>query len=437
MKFLIAGMLLCFAAAAEPVVDEVIGITPVWTGHPVGFCLVTHPPDQFAAFYDADRRMVTAQRKLDAAAWTFQVLPENIGWDSHNYITMVIDDDGYIHLSGNMHVDPLVYFRTEKPRDITTFKRIPSMTGELEDRTTYPRFFHDADGRLLFTYRHGKSGDGNQIYNVYDDETQTWQRLLDKPLTDGEGKRNAYLNGPITGPDGRYHLCWVWRETPDCATNHDPSYARSPDLIHWEDSAGNPLELPITLATSDIVDPVPPGGGVINGNCCIGFDLAKRPVVTCHKYDEDGNIQIYNVRREKEGWKVYQLTDWDWRWDFSGGGTIEFKVRVQPVRVQDGDLVQGWRADGRESGTWRLDPETLKPVEKLPAPPPSIPEALRKTQSDFPGMQPRFAFSGGQTEAPGVRYLMRWESLGRHRDRPRKKPWPEPIMLRLYRLRDR
>ena len=56
-------------------------------------------------------------------------------------------------------------------------------------------------------------------------------------LFDGQGRRNAYPLGPVTGPDGRFHVVWVWRDTPDCATNNNLSYARSRDLIHWETAA--------------------------------------------------------------------------------------------------------------------------------------------------------------------------------------------------------
>jgi len=49
-------------------------------------------------------------------------------------------------------------------------------------------------------------------------------------------------------------------------------------------------------------------------------------------------------------------------------------------------------------------------------------------------MSARFAYDAGRAEADGVRYLLRWETLGPNRDRPRDPPWPEPVMLRLYRV---
>jgi len=58
---------------------------------------------------------------------------------------------------------------------------------------------------------------------------------------------NAYCSRPALGPDGRFHMTWVWRDTPDCATNHDLSYARSADLVHWETGGGEPLKLPLGL----------------------------------------------------------------------------------------------------------------------------------------------------------------------------------------------
>ena len=118
-------LLAAFLSAPGPEVVESLDISPVWSGHPVGFCLYTHKDVQLAAFYDADRNMTVAKRRLDAREWEFARLPEQVQWDSHNSIVMTVDDRDFIHLSGNMHVKPLVYFRTKAPLDITTFERAP------------------------------------------------------------------------------------------------------------------------------------------------------------------------------------------------------------------------------------------------------------------------------------------------------------------------
>jgi hypothetical protein len=75
-------------------------IAPVWSGHPVGFALLTTEDLQYVGFYDADRNMVIASRQPGETSWKFQVLPTKIGWDSHNYITMTLDEVGQLHVAG-------------------------------------------------------------------------------------------------------------------------------------------------------------------------------------------------------------------------------------------------------------------------------------------------------------------------------------------------
>lgn len=435
MAWWLHGALLLLAGGApRETIEQALEVAPVWAGHPVGFCLLTVGGKQFVAYYDAERQMTVAERRLDSETWTITRLPSQVGWDSHNYLTLVADDEGLLHLAGNMHAVPLIYFRSAAPYDSTTLSRVASMVGNREQKVTYPVFFRGPDNALLFTYRDGSSGNGDQIYNVWDAGTHTWRRLLDRELVSGEGERNAYLHGPVHGPDGLWHLVWVWRETPDCATNHDPSYARSPDLVHWTRSDGTPLELPITLATGEIVDAIPVGGGVINGNVVLGFDAERRPIVSYHKYDANGFLQIFNARLENGAWQRHQATEWDYRWEFSGGGSIPFEVRVGSVSVAaDGSLRQSFGHPKAGSGVWRLDPATLRPVEVLPPADPTPPE-LRRVTSDYPGMRVQLRGDSGSSGEPGVRYLLRWETLGANRDRPRDEA-PPPSPLRLYKLR--
>ena len=357
--------------------------------------------------------------------------------DSHNSIVMAVDIAGYLHLAGNMHVSPLNYFRSTMPLDATTLTRAPSMAGSEERRVTYPEFMRGPDDKLIFTYRDGSSGSGNQIYNVYDPTAQRWARLLDKPLTDGEGLRNAYFVGPVPGPDQYYHLCLVWRDTPDCATNHDVCYARSKDLLRWERGDGTPYVLPITLATAGIVDPVPVHGGIINGCTQIGFDAQQRPIVAYHKFDAAGNTQLYNARLEDGNWRVYQGTHWDYRWDFSGLGSITTEILVRPVKLEaDGALTQSWSHHKYGSERWKLDPDTLAPEKRLAPEPSAIPAELRRVESSFPGMGVQFEQDSGKSNSADHHFVLRWETLEHNRDRPRDPPWPGPSMLRLYRVYD-
>lgn len=427
------------AAAAAPGQDnekivQTIDVASVWAGHPVGFALLTHRTNQFVAFYDDQRRMTVGARTLDSTAWRFTRLSQTVGWDSHNYVTMAVDAAGHLHLSGNMHVRPLVYFRSDRPLDGESLVAVPAMIGNREKRCTYPKFLRGAKDELLFTYRDGSSGNGDQIFNVYDTSARTWKRLLDQPLTSGEGLMNAYFVGPVRGPDGLFHLCWVWRDTGDCASNHDLSYARSRDLVHWETSQGQPLKLPITLKTTEVVDPVPAGGGIINGNTLIGFDAQRRPILSYHKFDAAGKTQLYNARLENGRWQIHQTSDWSYRWEFSGGGSITFEIGFGAVQTNAaGQLTQSFRHVKHGSGLWVLDEKTLKPVgSSRPASPftgLAVPPGSRAQ-----GLQARSASDLGDSGEPGVRYVLRWETLPSNRDRPRSGPLPPPSQLRLFKL---
>jgi BNR repeat-containing family member len=406
-------------------------VADVWSGHPVGFALVTQNNQQFAAFYDANRRLTVATRTLDANAWTFATLPTSVVWDSHNYIAMAIDSAGFLHVSGNMHSAPLIYFRSTRPLDITSFAAAP-MVGMNETSCTYPQFIHGPAGDFVYAYRDGVSGAGNYVFNIYDVPTQTWRRLISTPLADGQGLRNAYPVGPTLGPDGFWHLVYVWRETPDASTNHDLSYARSRDLSHWETGTGQPLTLPITLATSDIVDPVPVNGGMINNNTKVGFDSQNRPVVAYHKYDAAGNTQLYNARVENGHWTVHQTSTWNTRWTIGGGGTLIFQIELEGVKADaSGALTQVWY--NAPLGGWnafRVDETTLAAVATIGRLLP-YPAALDQPQSPTAGMGVRWASDSGAGTDPGIHYMLRWETLAENNDLPRAVI-PPPTKLRLY-----
>ena len=438
-------LLLCVAFSARRIsaaVPEGELIDRVWAGHPVSFALLVENDRQFIAYYDADRRLTVTGRKNGDVKWVRVQLSgvpsahnrsSNVtGWDSHNFLRLALDRDGEIHLSGNMHVDPLVYYRTRAPFDLGTLERIDRMTGDRETHCTYPVFFKNAAGDLFFRYRDGSSGNGSDLYNVYDPATRTWRRLLDTPLLDGQGQRNAYALDPMLGPDGRFHLVWMWRDTPDCATNHTLSYARSRDFIHWENSRGEPLALPITLGTGEVIDAAKPGEGLINMTFALGFDTHQRPVVVYHRYDAQRHSQIYAARPRANGtgWELQQLSNWNFTWAFSGGGSIAADVTLgAPHATTDGLLAVDFVSRDGGSGRWLVDPATLERKATLPAAPRVLPEELmRPTQ---PGMEVQTAVA----HANGRRWVLRWETLPRHRDLPRDSA-PPPSELRLYNLPD-
>jgi hypothetical protein len=325
--------------------------------------------------------------------------------------------------------------------DVTTFERVDSMVGSEEDRTTYPRFFRGPDGALIFEYRHGKSGAGNWIYNEWDPDSGSWERLLDEPLLGGGEAVSAYKNGPVVGPDGYYHLAWGWRDHPAAQQQHDIYYARSEDLREWETSRGDSLSLPIYEGAGELVDPVPPWGGNLNGVNGIGFDGSDRVILTYRKFDQDGNTQIYNARAEEaavdglspEGWELYQTSDWAYRDAFGGWGSLGTVLSVDRVRIDpDGRLSQSYTHPKYGSGRWILDEETLQPVEWR-NPWHQYPEDVATPRSDHPRMKVMWGEDSG--EAPeGEQFVLRWEANAT-KDSHTDRDAPRTSTLELYQVK--
>lgn len=458
LLFLISGVLLsCInqKVSEEPlIIDETdqtetimqsIKIDSVWAGHPVGFCLYTHGERQYIAYYNADRRTVVGQRNLNEQEFHLFVLPATsrkthggtstvLGWDSHNFLTIGIDKEEYIHLSGNVHGHPLTYFKSTEPNDISTLEQIFEMVGTEENRTTYPHFMLTKENELLYHYRDGGSGNGNEIYNIYDCEAKTWKRLLDTPLTDGQGLMNAYQTQPKVLKDGWYHMYWVWRDTPDCSTNHDLSYMKSPDLKNWFNAFGKQIQMPATIdQRSLIVDPIPPKGGIINLAAKMVLDDQNNPVFAYHKYDTLGNLQFYTAQLVNKEWVYKQITNWDYRWEFSGNGSINSEVRIKNFSKRNDEKyeVDYWHIK-YGNGTILLNKKFENIGKVLKAEPFA---GTLKIEGTFPGLEVRTTGDLGALEEENLRYVLKWETINRNRDRPRPKPWPEPSQLYLYKLK--
>jgi hypothetical protein len=422
-------------------------IDRVWAGNFANFDFLTEGSHQYIAYYDANRQMSVAHRKGPRRPWVYYKVDSWLGWDSHNYIEMALDSEGHLHLTGNMHGDRIEYFRMEYPHEVRSLRRVRVMADpESEDRVTYPRFLKSREGSLVFKYRIGGSGNGSDIYLLYDTESRTWSQFHNGPLIDGEGKMNAYVEGPTAGPDGRFHMVWIWRDTGDAATNHDISYARSPDLMEWEDSSGRPIRLPITFERSDIVDPVPTGGGAINNNVKLGFDPQNRPIVAYHKFDPDGNTQVYVSRYEETEWIPYQVSNWkNFRWDFGGFGALPgFKVRIgKPESLPDGNIRLPVQREGDRS-LFILDGSSLELLEIQDAPP-RFPSIIAEVLSsgkvsldprDVTGDQLAFRTrsTNGFHESPDEVFYITWEAQAPFRDQARDGI-PPPSTLFLHQLK--
>ncbi|HEY0864568.1 MAG TPA: glycosyl hydrolase 115 family protein [Lacunisphaera sp.] len=300
--------------------------THAWAGSSVNVLanqnstLVTASDAQYAAFYDADRRLVLARRPLGSEGWQTQVTPYtgNVA-DAHNTVALAVDGAGYLHVAWDHHAQPLNYARGTAPGSLELGPK-QSMTGSLEELVTYPMFFRQPDGGLLFLYRDGRSGRGNIVLNRYDATARTWRRLQDN-LIDGEGARSAYLAATVDDR-GTLHLAWNWRDSPDVATNHDLCYAKSADGgVTWTTSTGARLALPLTAANAEYALKIPPDSRLMNPPS-LTTDAAGRPCIASYWAAAGSDVpQFHVVRHDGQAWTVTQVTSRTTPFELRGGGT--------------------------------------------------------------------------------------------------------------------
>jgi hypothetical protein len=412
-----------------PTIVEILEIDTVWAANKVSFALQTVGNQQFIAYYDKNRMMTVASRTLDSKTWNKKTLNNKLHWDSHNSVVLGIDEKGFIHVSGNMHVNPLVYFRSTKPYVVQSMVELNTMTGEDEKNVTYPKFFNDKAGKLYYSYRSGSSGNGNTFVNQYLTEQNKWVRYITKPLFVGISKtndRSAYHHF-VRDKAGNFHFSWVWRWTPLVETTHQLCYATSPDLIHWKNVAGEDINLPHHPDDPKlIVDNTPTKGGMHNGKYRLIITPDQKPLIGYLKYDEKGLTKFYLAHFKNGAWVSKKISDWDFRWKFIGGGDgmTEGGVFNFVGFSKEGLLVIDWSNETQKSGRYVVDPNTLELSDKKVTITEKIPLELKKRMTNAPKLSVSLQ-EDEALESGNERYFLKWETKGKSHGEHAPKVIPE------------
>jgi BNR repeat-containing family member len=322
------GTLTAQQAMPEKVLLSDVG--PGWAGNSINAvvfrknALVSFQDQQFIAYYDQEGSLVLGQRKHGESTWKIKktAYKGNIK-DAHNSISIMLDGKGFLHVAWDHHNNPLHYAKSIEPLSLELTPEMP-MIGSLEKKVTYPEFYRMPDGNLLFFYRDGGSGNGNLVMNKYNTQTGQWTRLQQN-LVDGEGKRNAYWQGCVDAK-GNIHLSWVWRESPDVASNHDMSYAVSKDGgISWQKSDGVKYAIPITMATAEVICSIPQASELIN-QTSMCTDSDGNPFIASYWKGANNVPQYHIIYKSKKGWQVSDLGFRKMPFSLSGAGTKQIPI---------------------------------------------------------------------------------------------------------------
>jgi hypothetical protein len=297
--------------------------------------LVSDRQTQYVGYYDAERYLVLGKRKLGTSRWSTRRTPyQGNAADAHNAISLMLDGAGYLHVSWDHHNNALRYARGVKPGSLELGPKLP-MVGADEESVSYPEFYRLPDGNLLFFYRLGGSGRGDLVINRYDAATRRWSRLHTNLIT-GEGKRNAYWQA-FLDQQGTLHLSWVWRESPDVASNHDMAYARSRDGgVTWEKSNGERYALPISAAAAEYAVRIPQNSELIN-QTSMAADRDGHPYIASYWRDAGSAIPQYHVVfHDGAEWRVRALDFRKTAFSLSGQGTKRIPIARPQIMVDVG-----------------------------------------------------------------------------------------------------
>ncbi|MDQ8198596.1 BNR repeat-containing protein [Pelagicoccus enzymogenes] len=317
---------------------------------------------QYATYYDHNRNLCVARRKLPNSNWdvirfTDYKIENN---DSHNVTVIgIAEGDGSIHLAYDHHKSELNYRFTApgvatNPESVTwdaslfskNLSRLGPITSiEAKDDTiidfTYPRFVPTPSGNLLLYFRYVTSGNGDSYLFEYDASTHDWREALGKFIArdkgtytfdrNGDGQiasdrsetspyRYAYINA-ISYAGNRLHVTWLWRDVFNGTSldgNHDLCYAYSDDDGKtWYNNEGQLVSITgtdaketlITIDTPDItVIPILPLRNAINQCTHYAFPDGTIHVMLRHYTEGTTTTRYHHYWRDNAGdWQTQVL----------------------------------------------------------------------------------------------------------------------------------
>ncbi len=295
---------------------------------------------QYAAYYNGSAHLVVAKRSLNQSEWQIEVtkFTGNVN-DAHNHISLAVDGDGYMHIAWDHHNSLLKYAQSIAPGSLQ-LQQMPMLAtrgdeADVEEASvTYPQFYRLNDGGLLFAYRDGGSGHGNLVLNHYDLPSKRWQRLHSS-LIDGEGERSAYWDMTLD-KNNVLHLAWIWRDTPDVASNHDIAYARSLDNGQtWTDLSGKIYQIPINAANAKLAKQIPIRHKLMNPPV-VSADEQSNPFIASYWADSPSDIPRYHVlySRDKTNWSELKAPEVGGNFELGGMGTKNPPISRAVLLVQ-------------------------------------------------------------------------------------------------------
>lgn len=288
---------------------------------------------QYTAFYESESVLMLI-RLSNNSYESYELQGQYRLHDAHNSISLGHDQDHCLHITYDHHGTKLRYRRSLKPYSIDAWGEEQPMTGNYEDRVTYPTFINPRLSHpLTLLYRDGESDKGCARLKTFDEKRGVW---ADHPMAilSGEGNSpwtcNAYWNHPVVDEQGVLHLSFVWRThsigPEQIVNNLNICYAKSADNgLTWHTSGGVIYRSPITPVNSEVIFAAPPGSNLIN-QCSMALDSEGFAHIAFYANDKAGIPQYFHLWLADTGWKVRQVSNRDTPFQLKGIGTLPIPI---------------------------------------------------------------------------------------------------------------
>src|SRR5690606_26291959 len=129
---------------------------------------------------------------------------------------------------------------------------------------------------------------------------------------------------------------------------------------------------------------IPVKGGMINLAAKLVLNQNGQPFFVYHKYDSLGNLQFYIALTENGEWRHHSITDWDYRWNFHGIGSMDSEVFIKYFESLDGGFYGvGYTHSKNGEGTLILNSNFKHIHTKVE---PFFVDSAFQKEGDFPGL---------------------------------------------------
>jgi hypothetical protein len=329
-----------------------------------------------------DTHTVYVARRDAAGTWVRGCMPAATGTGCATYIddighrqpSIAIDGAGYIHVFASMHHDQWRYFRSAAPLDPTTFVDASAEMPDLDGAITYPNATGTPSGDVYVIVRNYPDG---KLYR-WDDAADVWSLVATFASTPDYV---VYPDDIISDAAGVLHIAWEWAYDGPNGLRHLGSYMRyDPATGVFSDAAGTPIEVPATLESTTVYQPLLDGElstAIGADNDPAGFQSAKLAIDPATGFP----VAVYRMRATDGGkfdvrYAAWNGTEWARETVYAGMYTTHAAIdvtfddgqpRVYYAKAQVPNKDQAFAAVRQPGGGWVEEPPLLPgiPVERL------------------------------------------------------------------------